>query len=136
MKSKKMLAAASFAVLAIIASACGSDGGTSTASSSLSELNVAYFQEWPTPNQFGQEDGTFAEAVGVDTINWIPFSSGGEMSEAMIAGDIDISYSQGLTPFAGAINNGADLKLVGIAVSYSEADNCVCLLYTSDAADE
>ena len=124
MKSKKMLAAASFAVLAIIASACGSDG-SSTASSSLSELNVAYFQEWPTPNQFGQEDGTFAEAVGVDTINWIPFSSGGEMSEAMIAGDIDISYSQGLTPFAGAINNGADLKLVGIAVSYSEADNCV-----------
>ena len=114
---KKMMAAAMFAALAIVAAACG--GG-----SDLEELNVAYFQEWPTPNQFGQEDGSFADAVGVD-INWIPFSSGGEMSEAMIAGDIDISYSQGLTPFAGAINNGADLKLVGIAVSYAEADNCV-----------
>lgn len=87
-------------------------------------INVAYFAEWPTPNQFGQADGSFADAVGVD-INWVPFASGGEMSEAMIAGDIDISYSQGLTPFAGAINGGADLSLVGIAVSYSEADNCV-----------
>ncbi|MEM7142640.1 MAG: ABC transporter substrate-binding protein [Actinomycetota bacterium] len=91
---------------------------------SVEEINVAYFREWPTPNQFGQEDGTFDEAVGA-TINWLPFSSGGEMSEAMLAGDVDIAYSQGLTPFAGAINGGADLKLVGIAVSYAEADNCV-----------
>ena len=91
---------------------------------SVDEINVAYFAEWPTPNQYGQADGSFGEAVGA-TINWIPFSSGGEMSEAMIAGDIDIAYSQGLTPFAGAINGGADLKLVGIAVSYAEADNCV-----------
>jgi len=91
---------------------------------SVDEINVAYFQEWPTPNQFGQTDGSFGEAVGA-TINWIPFASGGEMSEAMISGDVDISYSQGLTPFAGAINGGADLKLVGIAVSYSEGDNCI-----------
>jgi len=118
---KKMLAA--FALLGLLAAACGdSDGGGS--SSDLAELNVAYFGEWPTPNQYGQADGTFADAVGVP-INWLPFSSGGEMSEAMIAGDVDIAYSQGLTPFAGAINGGADLKLVGIAVSYAEADNCV-----------
>lgn len=118
MKMKKMLPALLLAGIAVVAAACG--GGDD-----LEELNVAYFQEWPTPNQIGQEDGSFAEAVGVESINWIPFASGGEMSEAMIAGDIDISYSQGLTPFAGAINNGADLKVVGIAVSYSEADNCV-----------
>ncbi len=135
---KKLIAL--LAALGLIAAACGgsdsdteasdsgsdsgksSDGGES--SSDLDELNVAYFAEWPTPNQIGQEDGSFADAVGVP-INWIPFASGGEMSEAMLAGDIDISYSQGLTPFAGAINSGADLKLVGIAVSYSEADNCV-----------
>ncbi len=116
---KKWLVALLIAGAGLIAAACGGGG------SDLEELNVAYFREWPTPNQIGQEDGSFAEAVGVDTINWLPFNSGGEMSEAMIAGDVDISYSQGLTPFAGAINNGADLKLVGIAVSYAEADNCV-----------
>jgi len=125
------------AALALVAAACGSDSVTEAASGGSddgeeeamedggpSEINVAYFAEWPTPNQFGQADGSFADAVGVD-INWIPFASGGEMSEAMIAGDIDISYSQGLTPFAGAINNGADLSLVGIAVAYSDADNCI-----------
>ena len=91
---------------------------------SVDEINVAYFAQWPTPNQYGQADGSFGEAVGA-TINWLPFNSGGEMTEAMLAGDVDIAYSQGLTPFAGAINGGADLKLVGIAVSYAEADNCV-----------
>ena len=112
-----------FLALALVAAACGSDstteaadggGGEDEAESEggdgLETINVAYFAEWPTPNQFGQADGSFAEAVGVN-INWVPFASGGEMSEAMIAGDIDISYSQGLTPFAGAING--------------------CLLYTS-----
>ena len=112
--------------LGLFAAACGDDDDSGSGSGDLSvdEINVAYFAEWPTPNQYGQADGSFGEAVGA-TINWIPFGSGGEMSEAMIAGDIDIAYSQGLTPFAGAINGGADLKLVGIAVSYAEADNCV-----------
>ncbi|MGI9604881.1 MAG: ABC transporter substrate-binding protein [Acidimicrobiales bacterium] len=117
MTRKKWLPAAALIVMGLIASACG--GG-----SDLEELNVAYFREWPTPNQFGQDDGSFADAVGVD-INWLPFNSGGEMAEAMEAGEVDISYSQGLTPFANFVNNGADLKLVGIAVSYAEADNCV-----------
>ena len=117
-----------FLAFGLFAAACGDDddagSGGDDGGLSVDEINVAYFAEWPTPNQFGQADGSFGDAVGA-TINWIPFSSGGEMSEAMIAGDIDIAYSQGLTPFAGAINGGADLKLVGIAVSYSEADNCV-----------
>jgi taurine transport system substrate-binding protein len=100
------------------------DEGDGAAMSDLDELNVAYFAEWPTPNQIGQEDGSFGDAVGVP-INWVPFASGGEMAEAMEAGEIDISYSQGLTPFANFVNNGADLKMVGVAVSYAEADNCV-----------
>ncbi|KAG1648269.1 hypothetical protein GQR58_029978 [Nymphon striatum] len=87
-------------------------------------INVAYFEQWPTPNLLGADDGSFDAAVGAE-INWVPFGSGGEMSEAMEAGDIDISYSQGLTPFANTVNNGADIKLVGIAVAYAEADNCV-----------
>lgn len=106
--------------LGLVAAACGGDDS----SGDLEELNVAYFQGWPTPNQFGQADGSFADAVGVP-INWLPFDNGNAMAEAMEAGDVDIAYSQGLTPFANAVNRGADLKLVGIAVSYSEADNCV-----------
>ena len=90
----------------------------------LDELNVAYFAEWPTPNQIGQADGSFGDGVGVP-VNWLPFDSGNAMSEAMEAGEVDIAYSQGLTPFANAVNNGADLKMVGVAVSYAEADNCV-----------
>ncbi len=116
------------AAFALVVAACGSDSEDTGASDgeglSVDEINVAYFAEWPTPNQIGQEDGSFGDAVGA-TINWIPFQSGGEMAEAMESGDIDISYSQGLTPFANFVNNGADIKLVGIAVSYAEADNCV-----------
>jgi taurine transport system substrate-binding protein len=90
----------------------------------LDELNVAYFLEWPTANQVAQAEKTYDEALGV-TVNWIPFASGGDMAQAMEAGDIDISYSQGLTPFANFVTGGADLLLVGVAVAYADADNCV-----------
>ena len=40
------------------------------------------------------------------------------MTEAMLSGDIDISYSQGLTPFVNAVNAKAPIKLVDIAVLY------------------
>ena len=89
------------------------------------ELNVAYFAGWPLPPQIGQEDGSFADAVGVGTVNWIPFNSGGEMAEAMNSGDVDISYSMGLTPFANSVNAGSQLSMVGIAVAYADADNCI-----------
>ncbi|NNE74847.1 MAG: ABC transporter substrate-binding protein [Acidimicrobiales bacterium] len=131
-------------VFGLIAAACGSDddddnGDTGSATTAPSDdmtddmtddmmtpdvLNVAYFEQWPTPNQAGQEDGSFEEAVGVP-INWIPLGTGGQMAEAMLSGDVDIAYSMGLTPFANNVNGGADLKMVGVAVSYSEADNCV-----------
>ncbi|WP_420639903.1 ABC transporter substrate-binding protein [Candidatus Poriferisocius sp.] len=97
------------------------DGGGSAA---LDELNVAYFLEWPTANQVAQAEQTYDEALGL-TVNWIPFASGGDMAQAMESGDIDISYSQGLTPFANFVNSGSDLLLVGVAVSYADADNCV-----------
>ena len=90
----------------------------------LDELNVAYFLEWPTANQVAQAEQTYDEALGL-TVNWIPFASGGDMAQAMEAGDIDISYSQGLTPFANFVTGGSDLLLVGVAVSYADADNCV-----------
>ncbi|WP_419946728.1 ABC transporter substrate-binding protein [Candidatus Poriferisodalis sp.] len=105
------------AVLALAAAACGGDDAPE-------ELNVAYFLEWPTANQVAQHEQTYDDELGV-TVNWIPFASGGDMAQAMEAGDIDISYSQGLTPFANFVTGGSDLLLIGVAVSYADADNCV-----------
>ncbi|MDE0654303.1 MAG: ABC transporter substrate-binding protein [bacterium] len=99
-------------------------GEAAAAESMLDELNVAFFLEWPTANQVAQAEQTYDEALGL-TVNWIPFASGGDMAQAMEAGDIDISYSQGLTPFANFVTGGSDLLLVGVAVTYADADNCV-----------
>lgn len=86
------------------------------------EVNVAFFLEWATPNMIAKTDGSYADAMGVD-VNWVDFTTGTAMTEAMLAGDIDISYSQGLAPFVTAIQQGAPLKMVGIAVVY-EANDC------------
>ena len=85
-------------------------------------VNVAFFLEWATPNQIAKVDKAYDDAMGVD-INWTDFSTGVAMTEAMLAGDIDIAYSQGLAPFVTAIQQGAPLKMVGIAVVY-EANDC------------
>ena len=90
----------------------------------LDELNVAYLLGRPTANQVAQAERTYDEALGM-TVNWIPFASGGDMAQAMETGAIDISYSQGLTSFASFVTSGSDLLLVGVAVSYADADNCV-----------
>ena len=45
----------------------------------------------------------FAKALGVP-VKWTNFTNGGAMTDAMLAGDIDISYSQGLVPFINAVN--------------------------------
>ena len=145
------------ALFVLIAAACGNDDDSAApeataapeapaASEStdagddmmLDELNVAYFLEWPTANQVAQAEQTYDDVLGL-TVNWIPFASGGDMAQAMEAGDIDISYSQGLTPFANFVTGGSDLLLVGVAVSYADADNCVAnpdLGITADNASE
>ena len=128
------------AVLALVVSACGSDDAddaapattaaaaaaatTAAPAEALSELNVAYFLEWPTANQVAQIEQTYDDALGM-TVNWLPFGSGGDMALAMESGDIDIAYSQGLTPFANFVTSGSELEIVGVAVSYADADNCV-----------
>lgn len=86
------------------------------------EVNVAFFLEWATPNLLAKVDKTYDREMGVD-INWVDFTTGTAMTEAMLSGDIDISYSQGLAPFVTAIQQGAPLKMVGIAVVY-EANDC------------
>ena len=114
--TKRLLAG--LLALGLLAGACGED------EPELEELNVAYFLEWPTANQVAQIEETYDEELGL-TVNWIPFASGGDMAQAMEAGDIDISYSQGLTPFANFVTGGSDLLLIGVAVAYADADNCV-----------
>ncbi len=105
-------------VIGLLAGACGEG------EPELEELNVAYFLQWPTANQVAQIEKTYDAELGL-TVNWIPFASGGDMAQAMEAGDIDISYSQGLTPFANFVTGGSDLLLIGVAVAYADADNCV-----------
>jgi taurine transport system substrate-binding protein len=87
-------------------------------------VTVAYFMEWPTPNQKAQVEKTMDEALGVP-VEWRAFGNGNEMTQAMVAGDVDIAYSQGFVPFVVGVTNGAPLKLVGIAVTYSENDLCI-----------
>ena len=86
------------------------------------DVNVAFFLQWPTPNLMAKTSGAYSDAMGVD-VNWTDFTTGTAMTEAMLAGDIDISYSQGLAPFVTAIQQGAPLKMIGIAVVY-EANDC------------
>ena len=88
------------------------------------ELTVAYFLEWPMPFQYAKAKGLYDDALGVP-VNWVSFDTGTAMSAAMASGDVQIAFSQGLPPFVVATSAGQDLKLVDIAVSYSENDNCV-----------
>lgn len=93
-----------------------------SAASAADSVNAAFFLEWATPNQIAKVDKAYDAAMGVD-VNWTDFTTGVAMTEAMLSGDIDISYSQGLAPFVTAIQQGAPLKMVGIAVVY-EANDC------------
>ena len=95
-----------------------------SSASALDKVTVAYFLEWPTANQVAQLEKTYDEAMGVE-VEWRAFGNGNEMSQAMASGDVHIAYSQGLVPWVVAVSNGLPLKLVGVAVSYAEADNCV-----------
>ena len=95
---------------------------SATVAQAADSVNVAFFLEWATPNQIAKVDKAYDAAMGVD-VNWTDFSTGVAMTEAMLAGDIDIAYSQGLAPFVTAVQQGAPLKMVAIAVVY-EANDC------------
>jgi len=139
---KKLLAI--LAMLALFATACGgSDSETSSDAGDgetiIDNVNVGYFAGWPLPPQIGQTDGSFAAAMGAEEITWIPFPDGGAMADAMISEDVDIAYSIGLTPFAVKATNGAPISMIGVAVGYADADNCIVsgdLGYTRENAAE
>lgn len=96
----------------------------SITSSAMADVNVAFFLEWATPNQIAKVEKAYDSALG-ETVNWTKFDTGTQMTEAMLAGDIDIAYSQGLTPFANAVNANSPIKMVAIAVAYGAADDCI-----------
>ncbi len=110
---KSMKKYSRFAAAAIVAS--------TMASTAVADVNVAFFLEWATPNQVAKVTKAYDEAMGT-TVNWTNFDAGTQMTEAMLAGDIDISYSQGLAPFINAVNANAPIKLVSIAVQYPAND--------------
>ena len=89
----------------------------SVANSAANEVRVAYFLEWPSPNLEDMQKKAYAKALGVP-VKWTNFTNGGAMTDAMLAGDIDISYSQGLVPFINAVKSKAPLKLVDVAMEY------------------
>lgn len=101
----------------ILASIVALSFSISVANSAAKEVRVAFFLEWATPNQEDKVKKAFDKALGVP-VKWTDFKTGGEMTEAMLSGDIDISFSQGLTPFVNAVNAKAPIKLVDIAVIY------------------
>ena len=104
----------------------------STASAALEKITVAYFREWPTANQVAQAEKWYDKELGVE-VEWRAYDTGVEMAEAMVAGEVDISFSMGVVPFALAVTAGAPIRAVGVAVSYAENDNCV--IYKKEAID-
>jgi len=99
-------------------------GLSATAALAVDEVTVAYFLEWPTPNQFAQAQEIFDAEMGV-RVNWRAFETGVQMSAAMAGGAVQILYSQGVPPFIIASSAGLDIELAGIAVTYDDNDNCV-----------
>jgi len=99
-------------------------GVTNAAGTKPAEINVAYFLEWPSPNQFAQLKKTYDAALGVK-VNWVAFDSGSDMNAAMASGEVQIAYSQGHVPFLVGVTEGLELTMVGVAVGYSENDNCM-----------
>jgi len=87
------------------------------------EITVAYLERWPTPSQFAQAKMIFDEALELK-VNWQPFANGNEINAAMARGEVQIAYSQEHLPFLAGINDGLDLTMIAIAVSYPENDNC------------
>ena len=92
--------------------------------SAVDTLTVAYFLEWPMPFQYAKVKGMYEKELGME-VKWVAFDTGTAMSAAMASGNVQISVSQGLPPFVVAASAGQDIKIVDIAVSYSENDNCV-----------
>ena len=119
-------------LLSLLAAAALSLAAAGAAAADPDKITVAYFHEWPTANQVAQSEKWYEEALGVE-LEWRRYNTGVEMAEAMVAGEVDISFSMGIVPFALAVTAGAPIKVVGVAVDTGGADNCV--IYKKEAID-
>jgi taurine transport system substrate-binding protein len=129
--STKMLG--SVAAFAMMAGAYAAQAGSHS-----KEIVVGFFPEWPMPFQAGQANPKVFEDAGLN-VKWVSFDAGTAMSAAMASGDVQISVSQGVTPFLTAVSAGQDLVAVDVALTYSDNDNCVVrssLEITKDNAKE
>ena len=79
-----------FAISSVAATASLVLAGMASTAQAADSVNVAFFLEWATPNQIAKVEKAYDEAMGVD-VNWTDFSTGVQMTEAMLAGDIDIA---------------------------------------------
>lgn len=107
-----------------LAFAAGILAASTGLASAQEKVTVAYFMEWPTANQVAQMEKLYDKELGVE-VEWRAFGNGNEMTQAMVSGAVQISYSQGFVPFVVGTSNGAPLKLVGVAVTYAENDLCI-----------
>ncbi len=107
-------------------------GAAFVAAASPEKITVAFFNEWPTANQVAQAEKWYDKELGVP-LEWRAYNTGVEMADAMVAGEVDISFSMGVVPFALAVTAGAPIKVVGVAVDTGGADNCV--IYKKEAID-
>jgi len=95
-----------------------------TTVSALDEITVGYYPGWPCSYQVGQAKGWFEKEMGIK-VNFREFDHPSQMATALVSGDMQIAYSLGSIPFTSGVSQGVPYKLIGIAVSYSENDNCV-----------
>ncbi len=73
------------------------------------------------------------------SVDWVSSAAGTSMSAAMASGDVQIAVSEGVPPFVIAASAGQTIRVVDVAVSHSENDNCVLrsdLGTTKDNADD
>ena len=55
---------------------------TTSANSAATQVRVAFFLEWATPNQEAKVKKVFDDALGVP-VKWTNFATGGEITESM-----------------------------------------------------
>ena len=90
----------------------------------LDEITVGYYPGWPCSYQVGQAKGWFDKDLGLK-VKFTEFDHPSQMATAIASGDCQIAYSLGAIPFTAGVSQGVPYVLVGIAVSYSQNDNCV-----------
>lgn len=97
-------------------------------------VSIGYFNEWPLPVHSGRQTNMVAEALQAQ-VSWQDFNSATDMSSALENGTIHIAMSQGIVPVLIAANQGKDVSIVDIAVSYSGSENCVVRSRLNISAD-